>query len=215
MVHRRGRDEPGAGTRPAVAEARVERAARFRGRPRAMLESIASTAVHIALRPRPVNCLELAMRRWYVLLPLVLAACASTESGGPVLPGRIDAPPPPLVAAADTQLVGTIWMWQGTQMSDDARFFPDAPERYTLEFQLGGRVNVRADCNRGSGTYVLDGTQLSFGPMALTRAMCPPGSRDGEFLKGLQQASGYLFRGNELVLTLKFDSGSMRFNALR
>jgi hypothetical protein len=43
--------------------------------------------------------------------------------------------------------------------------------------------------------------------------MCPPGSRDTEFLKGLQQVTGHLFRGNELVLTLKFDSGSMRFAA--
>jgi hypothetical protein len=32
-----------------------------------------------------------------------------------------------------------VWSWQGTQMSDGARIVPDAPERYTLEFQPGGK----------------------------------------------------------------------------
>jgi para-nitrobenzyl esterase len=156
------------------------------------------------------------MRRAFALLPsIVLAACAATESGGPVLPGRIDAPPPPMIAAGDVLLTGAIWSWQGTQMSDDARFVPDAPERYTLEFLPGGKASIRADCNRGTGSYALDGNVLSFGPIATTRAMCPPGSRDAEFLKGLQAVSGHLFRGNDLVLTLKFDSGSMRFTAAR
>ena len=156
------------------------------------------------------------MRRMSLLLCcLALTACAATESGGPVLPGKVDVPPPPMVAAGDALLTGAVWTWQGTQMSDGKRIIPDAPERYTLEFQPGGRVNVRADCNRGSGSYRLDGGALSFGPLAMTRAMCPPGSRDAEFLNALQQVSGQLFRGYDLVLTLKVDSGSMRFTSPR
>ena len=85
------------------------------------------------------------------------------------------------------------------------------PERYTLVFQPGGTVAVRADCNRGSGSYLLNGGALSFGPMALTRAMCPPGSMDGEFVQATRRRVGQLFKGNELVLTLKADSGSMLF----
>lgn len=155
------------------------------------------------------------MRRMLALLPCLVLACAAPEPRGPVLPGYVNAPPPPITAAADTLLTGTVWSWQGTQMSDDARVAPDAPERYTLEFEPGGKVNIRADCNRGSASYLLNGSTLSFGPIALTRAMCPPGSRDAEFLKGLQAVSGQLFRGNDLVLTLKFDSGSMRFTTPR
>ena len=90
---------------------------------------------------------------------------------------------------------------------------PDAPERYTLEFQPGGRVNVRADCNRGSGSYLLNGSTLTFGPIALTRAMCPPGSKDAEFLKGLAAVSGHEDNGSELVLTFAENAGSMRFRA--
>jgi len=156
------------------------------------------------------------MRRLFLLtLPFTLAACAATGVGGPVLPGYVNAPPPPLAAAEDPLPMGVVWSWQGTQMSDDARFVPDAPERYTLEFRPGDTVSVRADCNRGSASYMRNGNALGFGPIALTRMMCPPGSRDAEFLKGLGQVSGHLMRGNDLVLTLKVDSGSMRFTSSR
>jgi heat shock protein HslJ len=150
-----------------------------------------------------------------ILVALALAGCAPTDPGPPVLPGYVNAPPPPMPAAGDSLLTGTVWSWQETQMSDGARIVPDAPERYTLEFQPGGRVNIRADCNRGSTNYLLTGGALTFGPIALTRAACPPGSRDAEFLKGLANVSGQLFRGNDLVLTLKVDSGSMRFTTPR
>ena len=155
------------------------------------------------------------MRRVLPILPFFAAACATTPSGGPVLPGYVDAPPPVMAAAGDSLLTGTVWTWQGTQMSDGARIVPHVPERYTLVFQPGGTVNVVADCNRGSGPYTLNGSALSFGPIALTRMMCPPGSQDAAFLKGLQAVSGQLFRGNDLVLTLAVDSGSMRFTTTR
>ncbi len=156
------------------------------------------------------------MRRALTLLLWIsLAACAPSEYRAPVLPGYVNAPPPPLAAAGDALLTGTVWAWKGTLMSDDKRIVPDAPERYTLEFQPGGKANIRADCNRGSASYTLNGSALSFGPIALTRAMCPPGSRDAEFLNGLQHVSGQLFDGNDLVLMLKVDAGSMRFTTPR
>ena len=146
---------------------------------------------------------------------LALAACATNEPGAPLMPGSVNAPPPPLAPAGDSLLTNAVWTWRQTLMSDDKRIQPDAPERYTLTFQPGGSVAVRADCNRGSGRYALEGGAFSFGPMALTRAMCPPGSMDNEFLKQLGAVSGQLMKGGELVLTLKFDSGSMFFTTTR
>jgi len=155
------------------------------------------------------------MRRLFLLtFPFALAACAATGAGGPALPGYVNAPPPPLAASDDTLPMGVVWLWQGPQMSDGARFVPDAPERYTFEFLPGGKVSVRADCNRGNASYQRNGNAIGIGPIALTRMMCPPGSRDAEFLKGLANVSGMLFRGSDLVLTLKVDSGSMRFTPL-
>ena len=146
---------------------------------------------------------------------LALAACAATEPGPPVLPGLVSAPPPPMAAAGDALLTNVAWSWQGTQMNAGARIAPDAPGRYTLNFQPGGQVSVAADCNRGSASYLLNGSALSFGPIALTKMLCPPGSRDADFLKGLAAVAGQSFSGTELVLTFAGDAGSMRFTAPR
>ncbi len=150
-----------------------------------------------------------------LVLALVAAACATSDAP-PALPGSVNAPPPPILPAADAgdALLATgIWVWQGTRIGNDTSVVPDAPERYTLEFQPGGRVNVRADCNRGSGNYLLNGRSLTFGPIALTRAMCSPGSKDSEFLKGLAAVSAHQDNGRELVLTLAGNAGSMRFRS--
>lgn len=47
---------------------------------------------------------------------------------------------------------------------------------------------IRADCNRGHGGYTVDGASIGFGAIALTRAMCPPGSLDMRFVSALGQA---------------------------
>ena len=119
------------------------------------------------------------------------------------------------MAAEDSLPLGVVWSWQMTQMSDGAVIVPDGRERYTLEFRPGGTVSVRADCNRGSATYVRSGSTLGIGPVALTRMACAADTRDAEFLKGLGAVSGHLIRGNDLVLTFKVDSGSMQFTSSR
>jgi heat shock protein HslJ len=154
------------------------------------------------------------MRRLFVLtFPMVLAACSATGAGGPLLPGLVNAPPPPL-AAEDSLPLGVVWSWLGTQSGDGGGVVPEGRERYTLEFRAGGTVSVRADCNRGSATYVRNGASLGIGPIALTRMACPPDTRDADFVKGLAAVAGHSMRGSDLVLTLK-DSGTMRFTSSR
>jgi heat shock protein HslJ len=117
---------------------------------------------------------------------------------------------PPVVTAASDQLVGPVWQWQRTQLGGAPKVVAAAPERYTLVFDGGGRVNVRADCNRGGGRYEVDGTAMNFGAIVLTRMGCPPGSQDAEFLRSLVQAAKYTIDRGELVLTLA-DGAAMRF----
>jgi heat shock protein HslJ len=161
-------------------------------------------------------------------LNLLLAACAAPTGPFPAAPPPArqavfpPGPPPPAMsepsvpngATSAPSLVGPVWAWQETLMSDDTRIVPGTPDRYTLQFQPDGRVSVRADCNRGSGSYTRDANRLSFGPIVLTRKHCPPGSRDAAFLKGVIDVSGHLFAGPALVLELQYDSGTMRFDAL-
>ena len=155
------------------------------------------------------------MRRLFALsFPIVLAACTSTGSGGPVLPGLVNAPPPPM-AAEDTLPIGVVWTWLSTQSRDGSAVVPEGRERYTVEFRPGGTVNVRADCNKGSGTYTRNGDALGIGPVALTRMACATDSRDADFIKGLAAVSGHSMVGSDLVLTLKPDGGSMRFTSYK
>lgn len=150
-----------------------------------------------------------------IALSIALAGCAATDSGTPILPGTINAPPPPMIAAGDALLTNTVWNWQGTRMSNGDRIVPDAPERYALMFRPGGVVEVRADCNRGSASYVLTGSQMTFGAVALTKMLCPQGSRDTEFLRELGAVTAQVMNGPELTLMLGGSGGTMRFTTTR
>jgi heat shock protein HslJ len=108
-------------------------------------------------------------------------------------------------------LVGVVWQWQNTIMSNDATFTPVDPARYTLTFLLDGKVQAQLDCNTGHGAYTLTGNQLTLGPLASTRKACPTDSLDSVFGQQLSQVGSYLMDGGNLVLLLQVDSGSMVF----
>ena len=83
-------------------------------------------------------------------------------------------------------LGGTSWRLVKFQGSDDTTLTPDDKAKYTIEFGADGNVSARIDCNRGRGTWTSSGpNQLRFGPLALTRAMCPPGSLNDRIAKDL------------------------------
>ena len=74
-----------------------------------------------------------------------------------------------------TDLGGTSWQLVKFQSSDDTTLRPDDKAKYTIAFGADSGVSTRIDCNRGRGTWKSSGAnQLQFGPLALTRAMCPP-----------------------------------------
>jgi heat shock protein HslJ len=114
-------------------------------------------------------------------------------------------------AAAPPQVLSGTWQWEGTLMNDGTAIVPRLPSRYTLEFGPDGRAAIRADCNTGNGPFTIVGNQISLGPFALTRALCPPGSLDTRFVKHLESVVSYLIVDGDLILELPFDSGGMRF----
>jgi heat shock protein HslJ len=120
-----------------------------------------------------------------------------------------------MATGGSDELSGRTWSWRGTAYGGNRATAPDAPERYTLEFVADGRVNVRADCNRGGARYETGASgALSLTPVAVTKMGCPPGSKDTEFLRQLGDTAGYRFVDGDLVLTLKSDEGAMRFTPL-
>jgi len=118
--------------------------------------------------------------------------------------------PPALSAASERIAIGS-WQWQRTDGPGTRSVASSAPDRYTVTFEGGGRVLVRADCNRGSGAYAVDGNAMTFKPIALSRMGCPAGSQDTEFVQALSKVNAYRFDGNALVLVLS-DGATMRFS---
>jgi heat shock protein HslJ len=109
------------------------------------------------------------------------------------------------------ELVGPVWLWQQTLMNNDDQFIPDNPGNYNLQFNSDGTVAIQADCNRVGGSYTLDGSQLAIELGPSTLVACPEGSLGDQFVKNLGEANSYFFDGDDLIISLMFDSGSMRF----
>ena len=120
---------------------------------------------------------------------------------------------PPAFSAQPTggsSLTGVVWQWQHTVTNTDS-MTPDDPGRYTVEFGSDGRASIRADCNRGFGSFEVTGNQLSFGPIATTLAACPPGSLDSDFLRQLNDVAVFATDGNRLNIGLKSSVAVMIF----
>jgi heat shock protein HslJ len=151
------------------------------------------------------------------LVTALLFGCAANETSPkaalpPVTPIMM---PPAMKADADPTLAGRVWTWQSSELRGE-RIVPDAPERYTIEFQPDGRVQVRADCNRGGAGYTSRADRsVSITPVATTKMGCPAGSKGTEFVRQLADVEGYDFVDGNLVLRLKSNAGTMRFVAAK
>jgi heat shock protein HslJ len=138
-----------------------------------------------------VGCLLLA-----ALLPAI--AC-SVRTPGPAQNGAAG-------------LGGTSWQLVKFQSSDEKILMPDAPAKYTIAFGTDGSVSARIDCNRGRGTWnSSEPNQLQFGPLALTRAMCPPGSIHDRIVKDWEFVRSYTLKDGHLFLALMADGGIYEF----
>jgi para-nitrobenzyl esterase len=132
---------------------------------------------------------------------LLVVACSAREQAAA-----------PNSAAA---LGGTSWQLVKFQSSDEKTLTPDDKAKYTISFGTDGRVSARIDCNRGAGTWKSSGpNQLQFGPLALTRAACPPGSLHDRIAKDWEFVRSYVIRNGHLFLSLMADSGIYDFEPI-
>lgn len=105
-----------------------------------------------------------------------------------------------------SELAGTSWRLVKITSMNDRVDEPDDPAKYTLSFGADGRAAVLADCNRGTGTWTSDAAgQLRFGPIAATKALCPPGSLSEKYLAQFQWVRSYLMDNGLLELATMAD----------
>jgi len=118
--------------------------------------------------------------------------------------------------AAATDLRGTSWQLVKFQGSDDKTLAPADRAKYTILFDSDGGVSVRIDCNRGRGTWKSAGpNQLQFGPLALTRAMCPPAPLNDRIPKDWTYVRSYILKNDHLFLSLLAEGGVYEFEPVR
>lgn len=132
-----------------------------------------------------------------VLVLVLLVACA-----GPL--------PPP--ASPTPGLAGTAWHLVRFKGSDDTVVTPEDRAQYTLAFARDGSFTARIDCNRARGTWTSTAPgQVELGPLAMTRAMCPPGSLHDRMVRHLSMMRSYMIRDGRLFLSLMADGGIYEF----
>jgi heat shock protein HslJ len=116
------------------------------------------------------------------------------------------------MAPESARLMGVEWRWQGSQYSNDTQNIPPGMDRYTLTLQPDGRVNIRADCNRGGGNFALDGNKIAITITHTTRAACPPDSLEQPYIRDLNGVAVWFFKEGDLYLDIKYDTGTMKFS---
>ena len=152
------------------------------------------------------------MKLHCVILSLVLTTacgvggCRST----PPLDG------PSSLPAVSSSLNGTSWQLVRFTGGDDTVLVPQRGAAYTLEFASGGELSARVDCNRGRASWQSNGpSQLQFGPLALTRALCPDQALHDQIVRQWDFIRSYVVKDGRLFLSLMADGGIYEFEPMR
>jgi heat shock protein HslJ len=152
---------------------------------------------------------------------LLLVACSATTPNtatqSATTPGTTttgttssSAPPP----TDYTVLKGT-WRLIELQSSGDGVGVvrPDHPAKYELTLADDGSAALLLDCNGATGRWTSSATgemqgTITFTPLAMSRAVCPPGSFDTRIAHELAHARTYVLKDGRLILIVTADSGS-------
>lgn len=106
------------------------------------------------------------------------------------------------------------WMLASIDSADDS-ITPSDPALFTIQFFPDGRVGIKADCNVGGGSYVIDGENLTFEGLFTTLAFCGDESLDQQFMASLLEVKTWSISkdpGDQLALNLDADGARMLFN---
>ena len=163
-----------------------------------------------------------AFRTAVLLLGILLAGCTSPSphttgtdrtlaaQAAPEAEGSRPVPSTPAPLLANSR-----WRLVEFQSMDDAQgtMRPAASSVYTMHLQADGTASMRLDCNRATATWSAtpggeeSNGSFTFGPVAATRAICPPPNLDEKIVAHAEYVRGYLQKDDRLYLTLMADGG--------
>jgi heat shock protein HslJ len=142
-----------------------------------------------------------------------LPSCSRERSASTGREGAPETAPAPPVAAPEAspasaapELAGTSWRLVKILSMDDSTDTPDDPNSYTLTFGADDGVRIQADCNAGTGSWTSESAgQLTFGTIAATQALCPPGSLHDRYMAQFPWVRGYRLEDGHLFLATMAD----------
>lgn len=143
-----------------------------------------------------------------------LLCCVSGQSCVSVSPSEKKDLPASKSGVAAT-LAGSRWRLVEIQSMDDAigTTRPSDRNLYTLDLNVDGTAAMRLNCNRGAGPWVAkpvaNGAEGSFsiGPLATTRALCPPPSLDERIARDMGYVRSFMLKDGRLNMSLMADGG--------
>jgi para-nitrobenzyl esterase len=136
---------------------------------------------------------------WHMLVAAVVACVTALTTSS--------AQAQPVSAEAAREFAGS-WQLVRFESGDGRVPAPADRARYGITLQGDGRLSARIDCNRGRGSWTsLGARQIQFGLLALTRAMCPPGSLHDRIVKDWPAVRSYILKDGHLYLSLMADGG--------
>lgn len=149
-----------------------------------------------------------------VLILVFLAACGGEKPTATLVP-TVSAPTaqaqPEATAAPETgEQPATIppssyqnitWSWVGFSDPVDGPQDIPQPERYQITLNPDGTISVKADCNMVSGSYTVEGSNITIELGPSTMAMCPEDSLADPFTQHLTAARIMFFDGDDMLLT--------------
>ena len=92
----------------------------------------------------------------------------------------------------------------------------DATNSLSLQFELDGKINGSAGCNRYFGSYKLDAGTLVIESVGMTRMACPEPAMSIEisFIEALQSAASVAHRDDRIAIMNKDGAATARFDAI-
>lgn len=103
------------------------------------------------------------------------------------------------------------WNWVNTLLNDGTNITPKVENKFSITFKEDGTFSATTDCNGVGGNYVTKDSYIVFSQMMSTLMYCED-SQESKFIEFLTNTSNFHFTSKgELVLDLKFDSGSAIF----
>lgn len=118
-------------------------------------------------------------------------------------------------AVGASGLQGTSWVLDRFQSMDDSigARVPVVPGSYQISFLADGSASLRLNCNQAFGKIQISDAsaelagQMTFGPVAVTRAACAQPDLDDQLVRDLDFVRGYLIREGQLHMSLFADGG--------